>query len=40
MSKHAGEKLHECTQCGKGFSRSEHLVKHISMRTEDNSYEC
>jgi len=36
----AGERLHECSTCGKAFSRSGNLAKHMRVHSGERPYEC
>ncbi|XP_047384203.1 zinc finger protein 550 isoform X2 [Sciurus carolinensis] len=36
----AGSKLHQCTQCGKGFTRKWYLARHQRVHTGLKPYEC
>jgi uncharacterized Zn-finger protein len=37
---HTGDKHYKCDVCGKGFSHSSHLQKHIITHTCDKPYNC
>uniref|UniRef100_A0A8D2NQ60 C2H2-type domain-containing protein n=1 Tax=Zosterops lateralis melanops TaxID=1220523 RepID=A0A8D2NQ60_ZOSLA len=37
---HDGEKPHKCLECGKSFSRRDHLISHQNTHSGERPYEC
>ena len=40
MRTHTGEKLHSCTKCDQGFTRSDYLMEHMRSHTGERPYQC
>src|SRR5262249_22951201 len=37
---HVKEKPHKCSECGKAFSRKDHLSRHMIIHNEQRPYSC
>ncbi|XP_077532626.1 uncharacterized protein LOC144145001 [Haemaphysalis longicornis] len=40
LHRHAGERPHQCSHCGKAFMRKDHLDVHLRRHTGERPYEC